>query len=84
MDPLDIGRGGEREGSDEDDDVQNNIADNDVEQDFTVGPRRRKVIVRWAAANKLGFIDVKSKGIELLEGKNLNVRRYRKSQEKHL
>ena len=47
-------------------------------QDFTVGPKRRKVRVRWAAANKLGFIDVESKGIEMLQGKNLTVRRYRK------
>ena len=36
LDPLDIGRGGEREGTgDEDDDVRNNIADNDVEQSVT-------------------------------------------------
>ena len=79
LDPFDIGRGGEREGTgDEEDDVQNNIAENNVEQDFTVGPSKRKVKVRWAAANKLGFIDVESKGIELLQGKNLTVRRYRK------
>ncbi len=79
LDPLDIGRGGERDGTDdEDNDVQNDIADDDVEQDFTVGPKRRKVRVRWAAANKLGFIDVESKGIEMLQGKNLTVRRYRK------
>ena len=79
LDPLDIGRGGERDGTDdEDNDVQNDIADDDVEQDFTVGPKRRKVRVRWAAANKLGFIDVESKGIDMLQGKNLTVRRYRK------
>ena len=53
LDPLDIGRGGERDGTDdEDNDVQNgdDVPDDDVEQDFTVGPKRRKVRVRWAAA----------------------------------
>ena len=81
LDPLDIGRGGERDGTDdEDNDLENgdDVPDDDVEQDFTVGPKRRKVRVRWAAANKLGFIDVESKGIEMLQGKNLTVRRYRK------
>jgi hypothetical protein len=55
LDPLDIGRGGEIEGTgDENSDVQNNIADEDVEQDFTVGPKKRTAVnkVRWAAVNK--------------------------------
>jgi hypothetical protein len=47
LDPLDIGRGGERDGTDdEDNDLENgdDVPDDDVEQDFTVGPKRRKVI----------------------------------------
>jgi hypothetical protein len=82
LDLADIGNEGINEGDDEGNDEGNDEADTAEDERITVGTSQRKIKIRKAKVNVLGFTDIETVGIQKLKDMDLPVVRLRANNRK--